>query len=245
METESLPDPIENAERCVYGDPTAEKTAVILGDSVAISYAPAIRAALEPQGYKVRILTMQQCPWVSVSVIQGSGEAHPSCDSFREWAFEEVQESKPDLVLLSGRYTVRLASESSDTEFEAEWREGARSSFTNLAGAGKVIVLDPPPTSESLTDCATRVSVPSDCETQVEAVHLKLAQLNRQAADAAGSEPPVKIVNTNEWFCLTSNRCPAFVGDTPVLADGIHLTSSYAKSLGPVLSEALADTSTP
>ena len=82
-------DPVANAEHCVYGDAAATKTAVVLGDSVAISYVPGIRAALEPLGYQVKVHTMAQCPVGDVPVMKVDGSAHDQCDVFRAWALED------------------------------------------------------------------------------------------------------------------------------------------------------------
>lgn len=243
METKSLDDPVENAQRCMYGDTAAPKTAIVIGDSIAISYVPAIRASLVPQGYKVQVFTMQQCPWVSVDVLQGSKAPHPSCAPFREWALSEVQRLKPDIVLLSGNYSVFPASESRDSALEAEWVEGSKKSFEGMAGAKRIVVLDPPPSGKPLTACATRVSTPADCESKAEGLYDVLTRANRTAAEALATN--IEFPNTKGWFCTANRRCPSFVGTTPVYADGYHLTSKFSASLGPVLTEALNPTKEP
>jgi peptidoglycan/LPS O-acetylase OafA/YrhL len=164
-ETPALPDPYANADRCVYGPDTATKTAVVLGDSMAISYVAGIRTALEPQGYKVVVFTMQQCPAFAVTVVQGNKSAHPSCDPFRKWAADKVKEMSPDLVFTTSYHIAigNLASGATGTNALAEWQDAATATLQGLSGsARKTLVLDAPPGGKNLQKCATRVSKPSD-----------------------------------------------------------------------------------
>lgn len=64
--------------RCTYDSP-AEGLAVVVGDSVAVSWLPAIRGALEPNGYATLSLTMGQCPAAHVAV-----ESHDDSEGFSE-----------------------------------------------------------------------------------------------------------------------------------------------------------------
>jgi len=75
-------DPELNTRHCTYGDPNGGKTAVLLGDSVAISYLPAIRIALS-QGWRIDVLTIAQCPVAEVSINLFSGSPNTACDDFR------------------------------------------------------------------------------------------------------------------------------------------------------------------
>lgn len=237
-EMNSVGDPARNAERCVYGDPAAQKTAVVLGDSVSISYVSGIRAALEPQGYKVLVYTLMQCPAFSVSVLKNDRSEHPMCDPFREWTLGKVAEVRPNMVLMSNSTAARLSSGAEDTAMLTEWTSGAQKSLTALAGSTeRVIVLDPPPGGKNLADCATRISKPADCTTSVNGHYRSLAEAGRAGAQGL---PNVRFIDTRLWFCSANNICPAFVGGTTVYADGGHLTGTYSKSLGPIIAEALA-----
>lgn len=67
-------------------------------------------------------------------------------------------------------------------------------------------------------------------------------QERKQSAEFASvSAAPANVssLDTTSWFCDPENRCPSFVGDTPMFADGGHLTENYSKMLGPVLRDGL------
>lgn len=236
----SLEADIAKAETCVYGDSAAEKTAVIVGDSIAISYAPTIRAALEPKGYKVFVYTMQQCPAISVTVIRGDKSEHPRCNPFRQWAYDQIKMLKPDMLVLSSSEdgSMRLASKAEGPAVAAEWKDGAKETLAALTGAaGRIVILDPPPGGKPLQECATRLSKPADCVT---APDIRYGELYTALRDASAAVPGARaeVVRTRDWFC-SRDSCPGFVGTTPVYADQGHLTPTFAESLAPLLTATL------
>lgn len=246
----SRPDPMENAARCVYGKPDAGKTAVLLGDSVAISWMPGLRAALEPLGYKILVYTLQECPALKISVLHGVNSAlapHPECSSFHDAAYAKMREIKPDVIFMSSvaGTTARLASGSKGPASLQEWARAAKESFTELSASTKRIVsLSPPPGGKNLQQCATRISKPADCVTSPDALYLETENIERQAAAAASAagKAKVELVSTKSWFCSPRNSCPAFVGTTPVYADVSHLNHQYSVKLGPVLARSVTGT---
>jgi peptidoglycan/LPS O-acetylase OafA/YrhL len=230
----------ESAARCAWGPPEAEKTVLVVGDSLAISYAPAIRAALEPDGYAIQSLTFNQCPAAVTEVddFEGHSDFHDFCRAHTEWVLSEIAARKPDIVIASSSVLtlVRLASGASGADAIAEWQSGATAFLSRLPAPGRtVIVLDPPPLGEKLLDCYDRFSAPSDCIATVDPTYTEFVTATAAAADASG----VTHVPTAGWFCV-DGRCPSFVGNTPVFADGQHLTGAYSSSLAPVLREVVA-----
>ena len=97
----------ENVARCAYGPPDAERTAALVGDSMAISWLPALREVLEPRGWRIQVLTRNQCPAVDVLLYRDRPEVpYVECAEHREWVVEQVAELEPDLVLVSSAETM-------------------------------------------------------------------------------------------------------------------------------------------
>ncbi len=48
-------------------------------------------------------------------------------------------------------------------------------------------------------------------------------------------------VDPQRWFCV-DDLCPAFVGSTPVFADGVHMTAEYSERIGDSVAAALLET---
>ncbi|TFD11081.1 acyltransferase [Cryobacterium sp. TMT1-2-2] len=231
----------KNAAGCVYGDPAAAKTAVLLGDSMAISYMPAIRAALEPLGYNVQSLTMFSCPAVNISVApkNASDASAATCDDHHSWVYNEVARLSPDLVIMSSLAgsIVRLASGNEGVAALTEWQTATADTITALQGAtDHVAVLSPPPASTPFAECKTLTSAPADCTYSPSSLYQKVVATEQGAIEKFGDF--AQYVNVVPWLCV-DNTCPAFIDNTPVFFDGQHFVREASNQLGPLLAEAL------
>jgi peptidoglycan/LPS O-acetylase OafA/YrhL len=223
-----------NVRRCTFGPKDAPKTAVLIGDSYGMAWMPAARAALNPE-YRITQLTLGQCPGWGVTMLRDKGDPFPECDAHLAWAIKTTKELAPDLVIDTqsdiGITRVKDHSHAIQT---------VTANFTRVladlrTAASKVVVLSAPPGSPPLQSCVTRTSTPDDCDSRINAQWVKVAQAEKTAADTAG----VDYVDTRNWFC-SHDRCPGWVNDTPVRADGSHMTRAFAATLGPLLREALS-----
>ncbi|MGY1745261.1 acyltransferase family protein [Blastococcus sp. SYSU D00695] len=231
--------------RCRYGDPEARRTAVVLGDSIAISWMPGIRGALEDAGWAVQSLTSGQCPQVPVRVRAATGIPGfaDSCAEHQQWAMEQVQRLQPDLVVVSaaGNSARRLESGATGDAALAEWRAGYADMLTGLdAATDRVVVLGPPPEGADLQECATRFNTPRDCVSSPQPGYDDLVRAEREAVEGfSGERLTAGYVDVSPWFCDPAGRCPSFVGTTPVFADGGHPAGAYTRRLAPLLARAV------
>ncbi|MBC7374642.1 MAG: acyltransferase, partial [Frankiales bacterium] len=96
-----------NTARCTYGSPLAAKRAVLVGDSMAISYLPALRAELEPRGWKIAVLTRNQCPNPLLPLFRTRpSEPFVQCDLHKRFVQEQVARIRPQLVIMSSGITL-------------------------------------------------------------------------------------------------------------------------------------------
>ncbi|MDJ0338195.1 acyltransferase family protein [Cryobacterium sp. PH31-O1] len=231
----------KNAADCRYGDPAATKTAVLLGDSMAISYMPAIRAALEPLGYNVASLTMFSCPAINISVApkNASDASAATCDEHHAWVYAEVARISPDLVIMSSLAgsIVRLASGNEGAAALTEWQSATADTVAALqASTDHVAVLSPPPASTPFAECKTLTSSPADCTYSPSSLYQKVVAAEQAALTSAGAF--AHYVNVVPWLCVDSS-CPAVIDNTPVFFDGQHFVREASTQLGPLLAEAL------
>ncbi|MFT2689907.1 SGNH hydrolase domain-containing protein [Clavibacter zhangzhiyongii] len=233
-------DAIRNTEHCSYGNQGAgaDKTAVIFGDSLAISYAPMLRASLGEE-WKVRVLTMARCPASTVTSIDTDGSEYTECTDFRNWALGEMNATKPALVLMSEAVdNSYLSSKAVGGAADREWQDGALTTMNSLkTAAANVIVLSRPPAATALVECKTPTSSPNDCRAEVSPSFISHARTMAAAAEEVGA--PVQFINTQGWFCSQGN-CPAFVNGIPVRGDTSHLTARQSQDLAPIMSDVLA-----
>jgi peptidoglycan/LPS O-acetylase OafA/YrhL len=228
----------KNVTDCVYGDLTGSRTAVVLGDSIAAAWTPAVIEALG-SGWKVQMLTMSECPAPDLATWRNRSSrnvAYRACTEHRAWALSTIASLKPDLVVTGSlpEFANRVVDVSGDARYTT-WRDGTTKLLGELAPlATRVVVVGAPPNSGNLQTCVTRVSTPADCVGKANRHQKAVALAEQQATSAAGAG----YVNPYDWFCF-QDRCPAVIGDVPVMRDGTHTTPEYARVVAPLLRPAL------
>ncbi len=228
-----------NVEKCRYGPPGATRTAALIGDSMAISWLPALREVLEPQGFVIQVLTRNQCPLPAVMFFrERPEEPFHQCSAHKEWALDQVQALRPELVVLSNSLSLvgnQVTQPEGDQRY-ARWEDGMYETLRRLrAVSDDVVLLGQPPRAGNVQECVTRVSEPSDCTEPLSEEWTKV----RAAEQAAAQQARASYVDPEPWFCA-GGQCPAVVGSTPAYTDGRHLTAAYARRLAPYLGQALA-----
>lgn len=220
---------------CNYGSPDAPRVAVVVGDSVAMSWMPAIRGALEPNGFRIHGVAFANCPFIGADILVIEDPAgSQKCNDSHGTVIEQIVSAEPDLVIISDmEYAIeRLVDRPGSPD---AWRDARASIVEQLAASGaRVVILSPDPFGKAATECATRLAVPSDCISDVSANWSKKRTADEAAARATGAT----FVDTGPWFCYRDS-CPIFVSGILVRWDSGHITSNYGEYLIPRMKEAL------
>ncbi|MGC4793431.1 acyltransferase family protein [Micromonospora saelicesensis] len=219
---------------CSAGTLDPERLAVVVGDSTAVAWLPAIRAVLEPEGWTVHPLTYVGCPLLATTTIAEDDSITRACPAHKEIVRSFIADTKPALVIVTNTYAQRLQTEGGKPSLPA-WEAAARKAREWLAPAGQVVALQPPPPAMNPTACATRFSTPEDCVAKISPLWQSYADADERVWNASGSA----YVATRSWFCALDDRCPAFVNGVVVRRDASHITSEYARSVAPLLTTAL------
>ena len=120
---------------CIFGDPKASKTVLMLGDSVVMQWFPAVRQLYQRPGWRLVVLTKSSCPMVETDFYYGRiGGIYQKCAAWRSSALQWVDDYKPDVVIMGS---------SNDYGFSAEgWVSGTRTVLERLSrSAGHVVML--------------------------------------------------------------------------------------------------------
>jgi peptidoglycan/LPS O-acetylase OafA/YrhL len=236
LETKAESDFRETTQRCVYGDPAAANTVALIGDSIAISWLPAVEQALSSSSWNIHVITMHQCPYTDVSVTTSNGSAHPDCDEFHEWAREEVDRIDPEMVIVSQLDAVvdRLVDGGGESEFE-ERTVATLEAFS--APERTITVLSAPPAGVPLEQCYTAIGSPSDCITPEGGTHQRVNEILERSVESFAPSN-VSFIDADFMFC-SNGRCPAQVSGMVVRADGSHLTDIYSRHTGVALAQLL------
>ena len=227
----------KNMEDCVFGPPTSDLDVVVLGDSFAMAWMPAVRGAFEPLGYKVHQLTRGQCPAGTLNVLANQGAPFPECATHRAWSQQQTMDIQPDIIIVGDARNsmTRLVSGVEGEEAASEIQKGYEKTIADLSATGaKIFILASPPETPALKECVTRIGTPKDCTSDISADWKLYASAQREAASSGAT-----FVDTKSWFCTDAGRCPGFVGTTPVRADTGHMTLEFSAELAPVLAGAI------
>ena len=223
-----------NGKDCIIPAGDMSKTAVVVGDSMAIAWLPAIRAALEPAGWRVFSMTYAGCPLLQAETGGSDPTIVSACGPHKALVAESIANAQPGLVIMSNNYGVEFAQEPND--LFGEWGQALAGTYREwLAPAGAVVTLSAPPRAADPEVCATRFSKPSDCLESIPERWATYAATDQRIAEQNGS----RYIATRDWFCDDAGRCPLVIGDTVVRRDATHITSAYAEKVAPLLQPAL------
>lgn len=230
------------ADRCTFpATRGGGRTVVVLGDSAAVGWLPAIRS-LQGDGYTVAALDYDLCPAAEVAVRPRlvDNPAFPlTCQQHHDWALLQIARLKPNLVVLADSLDSvdRLASRATGPAAAHEWRSGLSETIRRVqaVGAGRVVILSPVPSGPTVDQCGAAGASPSSCLGAVSAQWHAIAGVDR----ALARNGSVRFVDVSHLFCDASGHCPAFIGDVPVHADGDLPTQSIVRALTPQLVPAL------
>jgi peptidoglycan/LPS O-acetylase OafA/YrhL len=228
---------------CPRGDVDAEKTMVIIGDSHARHWTPAVEEIAERSGYRAYVLAMPQC---TVSLVTpdkiDSTDPMTSCDDFHDFMLASVKNLHPDLLLISSRPISAAYHDSSGRHTDREdVRRAVYRGYQRLldqvkpAAKRTVWLRDVPALEFDPATCLSRNKTLSPCTYKPLESQQDGADLQIQAAKSAR----VETVDLDDMFCDSVRICTTVVGDTITHRDGHHLTATYSKELGRTLGERL------
>jgi hypothetical protein len=91
---ETTPNP-----KCVYGDRQATRSVVLVGDSHAAQWFPAIDQWARQKGFRLVVMTKSSCPASALPLPDRGNFNAAICDSFRTNAFDQINRLAPELVI--------------------------------------------------------------------------------------------------------------------------------------------------
>jgi peptidoglycan/LPS O-acetylase OafA/YrhL len=226
-----------NADHCTYGQPTATHVAVVYGDSLALSWMPAIRGVLQAQGWRIHVLVRAECPIADLSVHSWDGSPLPGCDSFHRWALAQIAALKPDLTIMSDSIDLlgRLADGATGVTAKEEVSTSLTDTLRRVSSTStNSLVLAAPPDGVHIAACATRLNSPKDCQGGLSTNWLDMQKVEKSAAKATR----VRYFDTVNWFCI-AGVCPVIAGDLIIRSDTVHVTGAFSSRLTPLMAIAL------
>ncbi|MGE4366221.1 acyltransferase family protein [Thermomonas sp.] len=194
---------------CVFGDHHATRTAVIIGDSVALQWFPAVRRIYAQHGWRLVVLTKSSCPMVNADWFYDRiGGIYAKCNEWRAGAVRWIDETKPDVVILGSANDYGFSKET--------WISGTRDVLARIAGKSKQVVLV---RSTPLLTAGGQDAFP---------------QVHQWESEAARPIHNVVTIDMNPIVC-PHGVCATQKNGVIRFRDSRHIAASFADSLAPAL----------
>jgi peptidoglycan/LPS O-acetylase OafA/YrhL len=223
-------DPAETStEVCPVGQREATRTMVVLGDSQAGQWLPALDSLGSRDGLRILPLIKLGCPPFDVPVVDGARADFWQCTAFREWAAAYIADTRPQIVLVASEATSYRLRPGPGLDLAETWAAGVESTLNRLhrLGVPVVVLADTPDLAFDPVDCLTDPDARlDDC---VGAPHPGLAAANAITRAVAG-RTGAGYVDTVGLLCV-QERCPVVVGRTMTFMDYSHVSPAWSVAL--------------
>ncbi len=236
------------AVECTFGDEDSDTEVVLVGNSHAGHWLPAVQGVAEARGWRITTMLASQCALVDTNLQFDSQERIENCRAWGARTVDRIVELRPDLVLVSNRVSLPAEGQSLEDSVGA-YTEGYTSVFTQLAEANVpvAVIRDTPAPGDggeiaSIPDCLATEGEHSDACDGRRSDWVKpdpdpaipAVRAVKEARPRAG----LAVIDLNDHIC-DGDVCPAVVGGVVVYFDASHLTATYGRTLAGPLDAAL------
>lgn len=225
------------------GAPTKHPTVLLVGDSHAQFWIPALEKFSKDNGIRLVTVTRSACPWLDVTAVDdhSTSDILPCDNLLRQPALDAAAQYKPDITILVSRSILvrTLVTDSGrinpgDPGWAATVDAGVSGFLKQLTPLSKSVVLfEPvPETTGRGPVCLSKGGPPSDCD--LPGKHITGTDDLLVAFHKAATAPGVVSINLDNLVC-PNGICPAMVDNVVTHRDEHHLTTQYASLLMPAL----------
>jgi len=237
---------LENATApCVFGDRNGQSTIVLMGDSHAEHWLPAVDRIGKERGWNVVAMVKPACPVADVpELVNGRlKRRYTECTSWRRAMLRRIMALRPQAVILSSydHYMPGNGERSESRVTPSMWRDGLRRTYSMLSSAGitTIVMRDVPDVGFDVPACLSRRAAGApfqirECEYRREEA-LSAPAIAAQNEAARGLRR-VAIVDMTDRLCSRS-PCPVRQHGVIVYRDGDHLTASFSRAQAPTLDD--------
>jgi len=223
----------EHTPNCTAGDPDAELSVVLVGDSHVRMYSTALAQLALDDGWFLRIYTHDACPFSPTPrEIEVAGEL--TCTEPNAAVMHEILDNPPDLVITSW---YQMSTFIDDGSPSVPGAAGFAQYWNTMEDAGiPVLVLrDSPRMQEDVPDCIAQwYETPDKCAVPRDEAFPGPPVLD----EATQLAPRVSVADFTDAFC-TDELCKPVIGNVIVYTDVHHLTDTFTMTMIPRLREAI------
>ena len=227
---------------CAFGDVGSKTRVVLIGDSHAAQWFPALEKLAREQHWELISDTKSGCPASDVTIFnRGLKRAYSECDQWRKNTLAAIAGEHPALVVAAGTRTASIVDRSSGQLIDparagAEWQAGWSRTLNELshAGVSVAVLRDTPWPGKDMASCvAQNATNPSACD-------VTRAALDKRTYDVGMTNGVAGAhgVDLSDIIC-DATTCPATHGKYLVYRDTNHMTATFSEALEPYLAKRL------
>ncbi|MFI5228757.1 MAG: acyltransferase family protein [Gemmatimonadales bacterium] len=235
---------------CVFGDTAARTTVVLLGDSHAEHWLPAVDRAGRERHWKVYAMVKPACPVSDMPELVNAAlkRSYVECTNWRRRMLARIVAMRPDMVILSSydHYMPLTGDQSSWQVTPVAWKNGLRSTYGLLSRAGinTVVIRGTPVAGVDAPSCLSRRA--SGAPFWGKACAYDRARSLHPEAIAAQNEAArglshIAFVDMGDRVCPPrAARCSVVQRGLIVFRDDDHLTATFSRAEAPILGARVA-----
>jgi hypothetical protein len=223
---------------CRFGRPEAEKTAVLMGDSVAAQWFSAFGKIYVDSGWNLIVLTKSACPMADELLFNEQVRGvYTICSEWRDSAVAYLSQMKPDAIFIGSSIGYDIH----------DWKSATERILAPLAqAADKVYIIRATPAlGFDSTRCLARhdwqpafIATRSDCSSTATTI-LNDGVLSALQEASEGFEN-VRILDFNDLVC-PADICRARIDDVVVFRDSVHVTDQFVRLVTPQISQKIIE----
>lgn len=215
---------------CEFGPSDAPRTAVIVGDSIALQWFPALANVFRPPEWRLIAITKSSCPMVDEPIMDArAGHVYLNCEAWREKVIAALAQMKPQVLVFGSTHMYPYSP--------SQWTDGTSKLLRRLAnsvGAIRVLRSTPKLPFDGPACLAHRSwlqwAIPDRSPCVAPSADHTADTVYRALNDATRQFPNAATVDMNDAVC-PGQRCSAEVDGMVTFRDSQHLTASFAQSL--------------
>ncbi|WP_370616473.1 acyltransferase family protein [Mumia sp. Pv 4-285] len=218
---------------CEFGDPEAETSIALAGNSHAGQWLPALQEIARTRGWRITTYLASQCALAETDQEFDATAKTERCSSWGRRVTRRLVSEGYDMVVYTNRISVPAVGKDIAGSQDA-YRRGYESVLATVRSSGVpvTVIRDTPASGDMIPDCLaandgdlTRCSGSRSEWEPAEPVVDAVSDLDDRG---------IVLADLNDRICRP-DRCDGAVGGVVVYFDRSHLTATYARTLAPAL----------
>ncbi len=224
---------------CYYGNPRAEKTVVVIGDSHAVHWLPALKKIAVLEDWRLVAITKSACAYGTVPSANKARERDLTCVEWNAKLRVILLGLNPDIYVFS-QSIGNFAEGASDRVESAELlAQGLIKAWQQHIHNGKLVVAikDTPRLSIDVPVCLSRAGATIESCGKPRSSAVDRTRMPDPLVIATERLDNAYLIDMTDYIC-DEDVCPAVKDRMLLWRDGHHLTATFATSLSPQLHSA-------